>query len=125
MPDPLDTFAENLRRLREERGLSQERLAHIADLNTTHVAKIERIEREPGVRTVAKLAKALGSRPPSCSTALAHSAHGSRNATSALPRVSAALRRSRWMYVRPVQPTAASSSSVPTVLNWPSAAAPS
>jgi transcriptional regulator with XRE-family HTH domain len=60
MPDPLDIFAANLRRLRQERGLSQERLAHDADLNMTHVAKIERTEREPGVRTVAKLAKALG-----------------------------------------------------------------
>lgn len=59
MPDPLDIFAANLRRLRQERGLSQERLAHSADLNMTHVAKIERSEREPGVRTVAKLAKAL------------------------------------------------------------------
>jgi transcriptional regulator with XRE-family HTH domain len=59
MPDPLDTFAANLRRLRQERGLSQERLAHAADLNMTHVAKIERSEREPGVRTVAKLATAL------------------------------------------------------------------
>lgn len=60
MPDPLDTFAANLRRLRQERGLSQERLAQDAGLNTTHVAKIERSEREPGVRTVAKLAEALG-----------------------------------------------------------------
>jgi transcriptional regulator with XRE-family HTH domain len=60
MPDALDTFASNLRRLRKERGLSQEGLAHDAGLNTTHVAKIERTEREPGVRTVAKLAKALG-----------------------------------------------------------------
>lgn len=60
MPDALDIFAANLRRLREDRGLSQERLAHHADLNTTHVAKIERTEREPGVRTVAKLADALG-----------------------------------------------------------------
>jgi transcriptional regulator with XRE-family HTH domain len=59
MPDALDIFAANLRRLRQERGLSQERLAHAADLNMTHVAKIERSEREPGVRTVAKLAKAL------------------------------------------------------------------
>jgi transcriptional regulator with XRE-family HTH domain len=57
--DPLDIFAANLRRVREERGLSQERLAHAADLNMTHVAKIERSEREPGVRTVAKLAIAL------------------------------------------------------------------
>lgn len=60
MPDPLDIFAANLRRIRRERGLSQERLAHIADLHTTHVAKIERGEREPGLRTVSKLARALG-----------------------------------------------------------------
>lgn len=59
MPDPLDIFAANLRRIRLERGFSQERLAHAADLNMTHVAKIERSEREPGVRTVSKLAKAL------------------------------------------------------------------
>jgi len=59
MPAAFDIFAANLRRLRQERGLSQERLAHAADLNMTHVAKIERSEREPGVRTVAKLAKAL------------------------------------------------------------------
>lgn len=59
MPDPLDIFAANLRRIRKERGISQERLAHDADLNTTHVAKIERTEREPGVRTVAKIAAAL------------------------------------------------------------------
>lgn len=60
MPDPLDIFAANLRRIRRERSLSQERLAHKADLNMTHVAKIERSEREPGVRTVSKLAQALG-----------------------------------------------------------------
>jgi transcriptional regulator with XRE-family HTH domain len=60
MSDPLDIFAANLRHIRQERGLSQERLAHSADLNTTHVAKIERSEREPGVRTVSKLARTLG-----------------------------------------------------------------
>lgn len=59
MPDQLDIFAANLRRIRLERGLSQERLAHAADLNMTHVAKMERSEREPGVRTVSKLAIAL------------------------------------------------------------------
>jgi transcriptional regulator with XRE-family HTH domain len=58
MPDPLDIFAANLRHLRPEHDLSQERLAHTADLNVTH-AKIERREREPGVRTVSKLANAL------------------------------------------------------------------
>lgn len=59
MPDPLATFATNLRRIRKERGLSQERLAYAADLNMTHVAKIERTEREPGVRTIVKLCLAL------------------------------------------------------------------
>lgn len=59
MPDPLAIFAANLRRIRKTRGLSQERLAHTADLNMTHVAKIERSEREPGVRTISKLAVAL------------------------------------------------------------------
>jgi transcriptional regulator with XRE-family HTH domain len=59
MSDPLDTFAANLRRLRRELDLSQERLAHLADLNVSHVAKIERSEREPGIRAVSKLAKAL------------------------------------------------------------------
>jgi len=60
MRDPLDIFAANLRRVRTARGLSQEGLAHASDLNMTHVAKIERSEREPGVRTVSKLATALG-----------------------------------------------------------------
>ncbi|HWY18210.1 MAG TPA: helix-turn-helix transcriptional regulator [Solirubrobacteraceae bacterium] len=59
-PDPFYIFAANLRRIRGELGLSQERLAHSADLHVSHVAKIERSDREPGVRTVSKLAKALG-----------------------------------------------------------------
>lgn len=58
--DPLPTFGSNLRRARLERQLSQERLAHICGLNMTHVARIERSEREPGVRTVSKLARGLG-----------------------------------------------------------------
>lgn len=59
MYDPLPIFSANLRRIREELGLSQERLAHSADLHVSHVAKIERREREPGVRAVSKLARAL------------------------------------------------------------------
>ncbi|MEX1140977.1 MAG: helix-turn-helix transcriptional regulator [Thermoleophilaceae bacterium] len=59
MQDPLPTFGANLRRTRLERKLSQERLAHICGLNMTHVARIERSEREPGVRTVSKLARGL------------------------------------------------------------------
>jgi transcriptional regulator with XRE-family HTH domain len=60
MRDPQLQFAANLRRLREARGWSQERAAHESGLNPSHVAKIERGEREPGVRTIAKLSKGLG-----------------------------------------------------------------
>lgn len=59
MLDALPIFAANLRQARTNRGLSQEALAHAADLNMTHVARIERAEREPGVRTIAKLTEAL------------------------------------------------------------------
>ena len=59
MADSLPTFSANLGQARLQQGLSQERLAHRAGLNMTHVARIERGEREPGVRTVAKLAKGL------------------------------------------------------------------
>jgi transcriptional regulator with XRE-family HTH domain len=58
--DALDIFAANLRRARLAAGLSQEALAQRADLNLGHVSRIERSEREPGVRSVAKLAQALG-----------------------------------------------------------------
>ncbi len=58
--DPRAIFAANLRRLREERGWSQERAAHESDLNPSHLAKIERMEREPRVRAISKLCKGLG-----------------------------------------------------------------
>jgi len=60
MADPLPTFGSNVRKTRREKGLSQERLAHASGLNMTHVARIERGEREPGVRTVSKLTYGLG-----------------------------------------------------------------
>ena len=58
--DPLDTFAGNLRRLRDERGLTQERLALEAGLELTDVGRIERREREPKLGTMTKLAAGLG-----------------------------------------------------------------
>jgi transcriptional regulator with XRE-family HTH domain len=39
---------------------SQEGVAHESGLNPSHVAKIERTEREPGVRSISKLRKGLG-----------------------------------------------------------------
>ncbi|MCW3056431.1 MAG: DNA-binding protein [Solirubrobacterales bacterium] len=60
MRDPLHTFAANLRRIREESGFSQEKLALESGLSMGHVSKIDRGDCEPGVRTVSKLARGLG-----------------------------------------------------------------
>jgi transcriptional regulator with XRE-family HTH domain len=58
--EPLDAFAANVRRLRQERGLTQERLAELSDLHMTDIARIETQGRDPGVKIVAKIAKGLG-----------------------------------------------------------------
>lgn len=50
----------NLRRLRDERGWSQEAFAHEAGLHRTYVSDIERGARNPTILVVEKLAKALG-----------------------------------------------------------------
>ena len=60
MAEPLDRFAKNLRRVRDAKGISQEGLAHRADLSASHVAKIEQRKREPGLEVIVKLTKALG-----------------------------------------------------------------
>lgn len=57
--DALDAFAANVRRLRHERGLTQERLAEQADLHLTDIARIETRRRDPGVRVAAKIAHGL------------------------------------------------------------------
>lgn len=58
--DPLETFAANLRERRLARHLTQEELAHRSGLHMTDVGRIERGERDPGVRTIVKLAAGLG-----------------------------------------------------------------
>ncbi len=53
----------NIRRLREERGLTQEQLAGEADIAMRHLGRIERGEANPTVEMVAKLAGVLGVPP--------------------------------------------------------------
>ena len=50
----------NVRRRREARELTQEKLAEKAGLDPTYISDIERGLRNPGIKNVAKLAKALG-----------------------------------------------------------------
>jgi transcriptional regulator with XRE-family HTH domain len=53
-------FGANLRKVREEKGLSQRELAVTAECNANTIAKLERGEQEPAWPLVLALAKALG-----------------------------------------------------------------
>lgn len=50
----------NVRKRREARELTQETLAERAGLDPTYISGIERGLRNPGIKNVARLAKALG-----------------------------------------------------------------
>jgi transcriptional regulator with XRE-family HTH domain len=52
-------LASNLRRLRAERGLSQEELAHRAGLNRNYVGMLEREENAATIDTLERLAAVL------------------------------------------------------------------
>ena len=59
--DPtLAAFGLNVRRNREKKDLTQEGLGEKANLDQTYISGIERGLRNPGIKNVAKLAKALG-----------------------------------------------------------------
>jgi transcriptional regulator with XRE-family HTH domain len=60
-----ENFGKTVRRLRMERGWTQEKLGKRAKLHTTYVGGIERGERNIGLDNVFRLAKALGEHPSS------------------------------------------------------------
>lgn len=53
-------FGTRVRGLRLAKGLSQEELAFRADLHRTYLGGIERGERNPALKNIAAIAKALG-----------------------------------------------------------------
>lgn len=61
--DPGLAFGKVLRVVRKEVGLTQEELAHAAEVDRTFVSLIERGERQPTVRVLFKLAAALSLQP--------------------------------------------------------------
>ena len=52
-------FGERVREIRKEKGLSQEELAHKADLHRTYIGMIERAEKNITLVNIEKIAKAL------------------------------------------------------------------
>lgn len=53
-------FAENLRKARHAKGLSQEGLAELANLHRTYVGSVERAERNVSIDNMERLAGAVG-----------------------------------------------------------------
>lgn len=53
-------FGQKIKQLRLEKKMSQEALAHAADLDRTYIPSIEKGERNVSIEVIAKLAKALG-----------------------------------------------------------------
>ena len=58
--NPCAEFGARLRELRLERELSQEQLGQLADLDRTHISSAEAGRRNVSLKTIYKLADALG-----------------------------------------------------------------
>ena len=53
-------FGEVLRSYRKQRGLSQEKLAEMCDLDRTYISMLERAIHQPSLTAFLRLARALG-----------------------------------------------------------------
>lgn len=63
MTDWAKVVGANVRRLRLQRGLTQEQLAFEAELDLTYVGGIERGRRNPSLSVLVRIAKALSIHP--------------------------------------------------------------
>ncbi|WP_299179916.1 helix-turn-helix transcriptional regulator [uncultured Chryseobacterium sp.] len=59
MMDIKKKFGKRVKKLRLEKGLSQEKLAYEADLDRTYIPSIEKGERNVSITVIEKIAKAL------------------------------------------------------------------
>lgn len=65
MPNPTQTcdaqrlFAMNMRRIRKEKGLTQERVAEAAGLHPNYISSVERAERNISICNIERIAIAL------------------------------------------------------------------
>ena len=61
--DLREVFAANLRRLRHEKGISQENLAYEAGVNRTYLSKLEKGASYVGLEIIGKLSAVLETEP--------------------------------------------------------------
>lgn len=57
------SFGKTLKRLREERGLSQEELGYESGYHRTYISQLERGQKSPSIQTIFQLARALNLKP--------------------------------------------------------------
>jgi len=61
MSRKISSLAKNIKKLRKQKGLSQDRLSKLADVSNNTIIKIESGGiQNPTIKTVQKIAKALG-----------------------------------------------------------------
>ncbi|HZG46597.1 MAG TPA: helix-turn-helix transcriptional regulator [Allosphingosinicella sp.] len=61
--DVVQLLGQNVRRYRKLKGLTQEQLAHRAEMERSYVSDLERGERNPSVKALGRLAEALEIEP--------------------------------------------------------------
>jgi transcriptional regulator with XRE-family HTH domain len=61
--DPSKAFGEALREVRSEKGLTQEAAAEACELDRAYYGALERSVKSPTLKTIWKIADALGVRP--------------------------------------------------------------
>ena len=57
---PLERLSDNVRKIRKDRGLSQEQLALQADIDRSYISQLERGTRNVAFENILKIARALG-----------------------------------------------------------------
>ena len=63
MKDYIRSIAENIRKLREQKGMTQEELAELAGISQSHLSKFEAGSRNIGMKTYTRILEALGAVP--------------------------------------------------------------
>ncbi len=54
-----ELFGENLRKIRTDKGVSQEKLAHLSGYHPTYISHLETGKKQPTLNTIIQIAKSL------------------------------------------------------------------